>query len=278
MNIAVFDGGTYEMDQIVKAAKKLGSNVKTIYPDKVFYRYNNYRDWPLFYDGKEFRPDVLIPRGINNSRSILCKNLSRLSINVVDPADRFVTEKIPKFASEMVRFFGTEYIPESYFSFSSDAVHRHIHHIRFPVIYKPVLGSHGEGMVLVSDPDSLHNIIAKFNSRDGTVPIFLQEFLPIVEEYRVFVYNGEVVNAARRVLSDKKLFTGRKFVKVDRLEDDILEYIRLYAKSGFVGMDIARTVNGNPVIFEQNRAPEFGHTDKASGISTAENLLRMILK
>lgn len=263
----------YENQQLFNAASKKFDDVRVINPDNIFWSFGTlvniwYQNKPIVYN----EVDGCIIRSHNNSKAILGKYLAMANCRNVDPVERFVTNGIPKMHSELMRQFSVgENMPVSYFAFNYETTYTHRSLIGFyPLVYKPVQGAHGNGMTLVTNQDELLNIV---RGHDFSKPIFLQQYIRAEKEYRVIMYNKKIVNIAEKVLKEKKLFSGRKFIKVESIPYGMIKYLECYAKNGLVGIDIIVDNNGDYIILEQNRAPEFEHIDNATGLNTAELIM-----
>lgn len=279
MRIGIVNGGSYENRELQRAISSLAERV-LIDPTKIFYKFENGIS-TMFSDGAELNLDALIIRVVGgNALSVLGK-VANLSGVLSDPADRYVTKGIPKVMSEITRQFSTQpNKPGCYLSFSADVMRSHMGQVVYPVVYRPARGNHGEGFELCNDERELTVAISRHSYRDGENPIFLQQYLPILREYRVYCWNKTPVAFIKKFIAKNsdRLFKGRRFDRIDALPDDIRDYCVEHSKPGLVGIDIIKTKGDNLIyIIEQNRAPEFERTDQTNGNHTAELIIRAIL-
>ncbi|NJO31387.1 MAG: hypothetical protein HC874_30405 [Richelia sp. SL_2_1] len=263
----------YENQQLFNAASKKFDDVRVINPDNIFWSFGTlvniwYQNKPIVYS----EVDGCIIRSHSNSKAVLGKYLATANCKNVDPVERFVTSGIPKMHSELMRQFSVgENMPVSHFAFNYETLYTHRDLIGFyPLVYKPVQGAHGRDMKLVTNQSELLNVA---RTHYFSKPIFFQQYITAEKEYRAIMYNGKIINIAEKVLKEKKLFSGRKFVKVESIPYGMIKYLEFYAKRGLVGIDIIIDKNENYVILEQNRAPEFEHIDNATGLNTAQLIM-----
>lgn len=265
----------YENTNLYEAARRvLDGDVMLINPESVFYRFGNFPN-VMFYNGVSLAvtpEDRLIVRSSGNARNIFGKVCAGYGVGG-DPYERFTTERIPKMNSEVIRYFTNQNKPTSYFAFNFSTIRAHKQLFSYPVIYKPVIGNHGNGMQLIEHEEQMLRVASSHNYNDGRA-IFFQEKLHIIREFRVITFNKQILNWSKKVLSQSRLFSGRRFIEVEELPTKIVEYIALYAKDGLIGMDIVILKNGSVYILEQNRAPEFEHVDRTTGLNTAELIIR----
>ena len=276
--IFLFTKNSYENQKLYDAA--IQQDILLVCnADDIFWRFGHHEAG--FIKGVSFNKmniglkNNYIVRSLTNSKSIVGKYMSLCGF-IGDPSERFTTERIPKMHSELIRHFSFEKNKSiSYFAFNYDTLIKHKNLIEYPVVYKPVIGAHGDGMELINNEDDMLRK-ARHHSFSESSPIFLQQFLYLIEEYRVILFNHRLVNSASKVMDDRKLFSGRRFNKVE-LPDIIRDYAIAHSKYGLVGMDIGLTRDGLVFILEQNRAPEFEHIDKATGLNTAELIIKEMI-
>lgn len=102
-----------------------------------------------------------------------------------------------------------------------------------------------------------------------------QETLDIAEETRIYIVGGKVypVGAIRRSMSDEQ-----KTLAIDcrDLKDDEIEFASRVSRAtpslDMLGLDVARTKNGELFLMEVNRSPGFGAFEKISGVNLADLL------
>lgn len=283
----IFQDDGYENQQFLAAIEAINYTPQLIVAENIFYKYTDSRARPFYYDGQSLFVDgnIAMFRVLNNARSFFAKNLNYTGVNTVDPPERFTTNQLHKAATAMGKFWSTEEnIPTTYIAFSMEGLRRHLHLIEYPVVYKPVVGSHGEGMELIENQESLLQIVANHRFNGDKTPVLLQRYIRLKREYRVICFNGRVISYLKKVIpvGTKKLFRGRNFEEINELPDNVRTYLGTYAKTGLVGIDIAIASkyagpNANKIfIFEQNRAMEFERMDSTLNQNTARLIMEAV--
>lgn len=264
----------YEVNQLSNYTKYV--DVKNL-----FYKFNRLgetyilskdRDFLVFTDN-----DAVIVRSSNNFTSLFGKVVHKLyGVKLNRPVKTLTTRGVPKINSEIDKHKNHPNKINWWFVTSWYMLENHYNLLDFPVVYKPPSGSHGRGIVLLETPQQLCDHV--YNNHDWSVPVFLQEFIDKKFEYRVIVYNGEVISAARKMLKTRSgnQFGGRRFA-VGRFPSRYSEYIREVSKEGLVGIDIVWE-RGTDMLYivEENRAPEFEAVDRATGLDTARLIVERL--
>jgi len=110
-----------------------------------------------------------------------------LSNRIVNPPEGIVTCASKVATSARLIRLGIP-TPVTFFGESCELAHDFLEHWG-KVIYKPVYGFDGNGILLVSSEKELDAI---------DPPFYLQEYIPSVRDFRVFVIDGEAVGAIMR--------------------------------------------------------------------------------
>jgi ribosomal protein S6--L-glutamate ligase len=122
-----------------------------------------------------------------NGQNFEVLNALSLSNRIVNPPEGIAT-CASKVATSVRLVHSGIPTPVTFFGESRELAHRFLE--RFgKVIYKPVYGFGGEGIVLVSSEEELNT----FNP-----PFYLQEYIPSIRDFRVFVIDDEAVGAIMR--------------------------------------------------------------------------------
>lgn len=149
--------------------------------------------------------------------------------------------------------------------------------LNFPLISKPVMGRHGEGIVIHEDFDSLQVEVKNIKEN-----LLIQECLDIDVEYRIFVVGNVALGAVeKKAAPGKKIANyaaGAKFTSADLSKAFLDEAVRLCEVQGIDigGVDVAKTTNGEHFILEINRCPEFKAFSSATEIDVAEKIIDFI--
>lgn len=287
--IAYIDTNTTESD-LIKARLKDKFNLLDLDLNKVVIIFNEYRNLSIFYEydsGFDFlSPDIFMSRSANSD--FVCMMAKSLNIifnthkdgcTIIDGIDRFnVSSKSPKLNSIFQYWVSGNY-PTTIVSYNADTVKKYLkfrygEEFTKKWVYKPVSGSHGAGMRLISSWSDFGSNLGYLD----TTKVY-QEFIELDAEYRVYLYDGMILGSMRKAIEQeksKKLFSGRR-LDVVVLPDEIIKFINNYNwRPGFVGVDIGVAKDGNIFVFEQNRAPEFEQTNSRlieAGLPTIERKL-----
>lgn len=156
-----------------------------------------------------------------------------------------------------------------------DTLHRLILH--FPLVIKPVMGRHGEGVEIIENKTELEHALTKA----GKV-LILQHYIPILSEYRIFIVKGQSLGVVMKIPQEGKMVAnyaqGASFMPAELPISIVNEAIRisLEQKMDIAGVDIAQSRDGKFYLFEVNRCPEFRAFSKASGMNVAREILTRI--
>lgn len=149
--------------------------------------------------------------------------------------------------------------------------------LEFPILTKPVLGRHGEGVCKHLDIDSVKKSI--IYSEDDLI---LQPFLNIEEEYRIFVIGDQTMGAIVKHMADGEMTAnahgGAVFELIDLDQSFHDESIKLCQRSGINigGVDFVKTRDGKYYLLEINRCPEFKEFSRATGINIAAAIINYL--
>lgn len=149
--------------------------------------------------------------------------------------------------------------------------------LHFPLVSKPVMGRHGEGILFHETPETLHHIF-DFSSE----PHIIQPALEIESEFRIFVVGHESLGAIKKIPAEGKKVanyaSGAQFLPLDIPQEFHQEAIRICQeqKIDIGGVDIARTKDGHYNILEVNRCPEFKAFSQARNINVAGKIIDFI--
>ncbi len=136
---------------------------------------------------------------------------------------------------------------------------------QFPLIAKPIFGSQGKGIYLVSSNEQL-----SINSNE-----LYQELLPNKEDYRVIVLGKKVLGVMLRKANDSSIVSnisaggiGTKYNYDSQLEEISLRLAQL-CKLDFCGIDLMKDADGNYAVLEVNRNPGIQGFQNATGVEVA---------
>ncbi|MCO5142815.1 MAG: RimK family alpha-L-glutamate ligase [Oligoflexia bacterium] len=153
----------------------------------------------------------------------------------------------------------------------------------FPMIMKLLQGSQGVGVMLGSDPSSIESITATCLQLEKD--LILQKFIreSAGRDIRVFVVNGKVIAAMRRVA---KRGDFRANVHRGGWGEHIKQLPKNYEKLAIqataavglniAGVDLIETTLG-PMVLEINSSPGFEELEKATRVNVAKAIVDMAL-
>ncbi len=172
-------------------------------------------------------------------------------------------------------------VPETIVSESMAALLRFAES-RGRVVVKPVMGSLGLGSFLAEGVDQLYHYASLLLSLSK--PVYAQEYIEkrLNSDIRVFVVEGRVVAAARRIAPPGSWRTNiargghAEPVKLDGETEELalraVEALGLY----YAGVDIAEDQEGTPYILEVNASPNWRGLFHATGVDPAGEIARLV--
>lgn len=150
----------------------------------------------------------------------------------------------------------------------------------YPFVTKPLAGSQGEGITLVSN-DSLRRRAFSLNPPQQ---LLIQPVLPNKVDYRVIVLNGKVLGIMQRNAGDGMFVTNVSAGGIASKVDIRADFKQLAKRASelfdldFVGVDIMLDDSGEPRVLELNAAAEFQGFQKACQVNVAEKMISYLLK
>ncbi|TAL50198.1 RimK family alpha-L-glutamate ligase [Patescibacteria group bacterium] len=151
--------------------------------------------------------------------------------------------------------------------------------IGFPSIVKVAFGTHGKGVLLAKDEESLWPIVDYLGIRDGN-PVIIEEFIAEAKssDLRAFVIGGKVVAAMQRTAGegDMRANTSNGGIGsiVELSEEERALAIRAADIFGLeiAGVDLIRSKRGT-LILEINANPGFKELEAVTGLSIARKII-----
>ncbi|MFH1142178.1 MAG: RimK family alpha-L-glutamate ligase [Candidatus Uhrbacteria bacterium] len=161
--------------------------------------------------------------------------------------------------------------------------------IGYPVIIKVAFGTHGKGVFIAKDLETLQPIVDYLNIRDGN-PVILQEYIKpnairdgleessngslIRSDIRILVVGNNIIASMERVATGSDFRTnGHLDAKCRAVEiSDQERELALQATKAFdleiAGVDLIRSDRG-PLVLEINSCPGFEQLEKATSVDVA---------
>jgi [lysine-biosynthesis-protein LysW]--L-2-aminoadipate ligase len=154
----------------------------------------------------------------------------------------------------------------------------------FPVVLKPLVGSHGRLLAKIDDPVTAEALIEYKEALPAPVHRihYLQQYLPQTGgDIRVIVAGDDVVTAIRRT-SDGWISNYARGARTEPTPPDpATEELALRAAAavggGLLGVDLLRDNDGELVVCEVNHAVEFAGAIAATGLDIGDRLASHLL-
>ena len=147
--------------------------------------------------------------------------------------------------------------------------------IDFPFILKPEGSSKGKGVALIKNEKDFNSYFENEEVLEF-VDFIMQEYLDILNEYRVFVLGNKSLGACEKKgdnLIAKNFAQGGFFVYLrDKELESFAEKLSLELEHHVLGFDIVRTRSGELKLLEINAWPAFIGFEEASHINMAEKI------
>lgn len=149
----------------------------------------------------------------------------------------------------------------------------------FPIVAKPINGRKNEDLTFI------HNM-QEFNewkvNRNPELQFMFQEKLPLIDEFRVLVFN--INNNFKYFLHRKRKHAGvRTKYKATSIKqakrniiDSFIKEKRMW-KKGIIGYDIGLLPDMTCKIIEENRSPEYEKAENCHNISFAEETIKSLI-
>jgi ribosomal protein S6--L-glutamate ligase len=212
-------------------------------------------------------------------RFSLMRHLEEAGTFVVNPIEALLRVR-DKYSTIITLAKAKLPVPETYITESAHWAYRKTKSLK-QVIYKPISGSLGFGVMKFEDSDMAFNAYKTLEALG--LPLYLQEYLENPKrDIRAFVIGGKVVASIYRVASKgnwkANIALGNK-PKPLKLSKELEEMTLKASKTlglVYAGVDILETKNG-PVLLEVNGSPSWQGLKSASGVDIAEVLVKHVI-
>ena len=208
------------------------------------------------------------------AKSVLAHTFNNLECNIVDPLDRFPVGFASKLSSTITRH-NRGCIIDTYLSFSHNSTINLICYLStkadHKLFIKPINSSQNRGAQKINTLQELEEVSYDFGYlyRGDIIPLYIQKYIEIEKEYRIFVLNGEVIaSMKKRRREDGSI----KYIKkrFRRLAEFVVGNV---SPIGILGVDACKDINGNFYIIEANRSPMFRALENRTKINVAHEIL-----
>ncbi|MFA5993525.1 MAG: RimK family alpha-L-glutamate ligase [Parcubacteria group bacterium] len=224
--------------------------------------------------------DIFIFRGYNKNllfAQILAKNL--LAQNKIILDDILSKNYLPGKIAEAA-IFSQKHLPhpKTYQLLSHTNYKKLLPQIGFPIIVKPVDGQKGQNIEKFNTPESALAFFQR-NPRG----FLIQEYLPIDGDIRVFIVNGKILGAIKRLVitgdyrSNASLGAdAEKIIPTREMEVLALQAV---AAMGYeiAGVDLIE-YNNQLYILEVNITPQWQKFKEVTGVNPAEHIINYAIE
>ena len=272
----------WEERALLAAAKVSGMSAKFLYAGDLFVGLD--KTGPVVFHGnrnitRAFRKSCIIfrrTRGIRETMVALAELAQFWNISHTD-SPRSIMANLDKRLSvapmelSVIRSIPTLFI-EPHKSILVSALR-----MSFPLLSKPALGRHGEGIRIHETDKDLYAFLKR-----NREPILLQPLLSIDEEFRVFCIGDRSLGAVLKIPKKGSLVAnyaaGAKFVKATLPIEVSAEVARICKalEIDIGGIDLAR-VGKSFYLLEVNRCPEFKAFSNATSKDVAKEIVRFVV-
>jgi len=148
-----------------------------------------------------------------------------------------------------------------------------INYQNLPMIAKPLVGTHGNGIELINDSEKV-----ELHNNNFMKTHLFQELLPDRQDYRVIVIGGIAIGALLRKANGDQIISNISaggealLAELDSDMKKIAENVANLTKLDFCGVDLMKDKLGNYKVLEVNRNPEFAGFELATGINVSKKL------
>jgi glutathione synthase/RimK-type ligase-like ATP-grasp enzyme len=153
----------------------------------------------------------------------------------------------------------------------------------FPVVGKPSSGKQGADVQLIRTLQEAKRYINVFFNkyREISTGLIFQKYIEVEKEFRVLVLDGKSLGVVEKTAVPNTIVRnahkGSRFLAVSNelVETFALKYA---SKKGLVGVDVAVTIDNEYFLIESNRAPQWQAFEEATGISVADEIMKILEK
>jgi ribosomal protein S6--L-glutamate ligase len=276
---------TYESQRFLKVARDRGHQAEILFEPLFTFDFDS-GQCKIEYAGKPFDNfDVILMRGgINEEPS-----LHTVTAETLKNAGYTVVNAGPTFSVSRNKLAQTMLLNQKQIPHPRSTIVRHPNNaaaaagqLGYPVIIKTAFGTHGKGVFIAKDPETLQPIVDYLNIRDRN-PVILQEFISEADktDLRVYVVGDQVVAAMKRKATGSDFRSNaHQGAECDMVElTDEEHQIALDAARAFdldiAGVDLIRSDQG-PLVLEVNSSPGFEALEKTTSVDVAGEIVNYL--
>ncbi len=272
------DPCAYEINRLREAAVRGGVDLRVVRPEHFQLLVGDPNSRTAWLDGEEVAlPDFLLPRmgaGTTYFALAVIRHLERLGVPAFNSAASVATVRDKLYTQQVLAASGLPSVKTMLVKFPVDpaCVERSL---GFPVVLKPVSGSHGRGVFLCQTAEQLEDVVGLIMAGRATEFVLIQEFVSASRgrDLRVFTLGGRPVACMQRTatvgfranVSRGATVTAHPMTpKIERLAS---EASRLFGLE-IAGVDLLFREDGF-AICEVNSSPGFRGLEECHSIDIA---------
>ena len=278
----------YELTRLREEARPMGVALEAVAPEEIDLIVSRGGRRSIRRCGQEVDlPDVLLPRtgsGTDYFSLAILRQLEHLDVTVINPSDAIEAVKDKLYAHQLLAQRNLPFPRTMLVRFPVN-LELVAAQIGFPCVVKLVVGSYGNGIVLIHNPSSFQDLMELVSALDRSQSLILQQYIGTRpgEDLRVFVIGGRVLGAMLRRSTD-----GSFKANISRGGDGeafainpAIEKLALASAAAvqleIAGVDLLFDGEGYSVC-EVNSAPGFCGFEAATGLNVARAILEHCLR
>lgn len=288
------ESSNYSITRFQEESSKLGLQFEHIKYSDVTFRFD--KNGTTIWNGDieiTNKYDYFIFRSTNDKSGNSYKQTS-------ETIKRIVFEKgkrILNFNSECRNIFGNSPKIEAYrilsennipiipsFNFPNiEKLNHFVTDFKFPLILKKVNESHGRGIHLINSKEELIKALKRDHVSKYMVQDYIRSTTEFKEDLRIITVGKKVVGAYKKLAPRNSIITniasGGNAVPIELTSDIITlgEQVIKAMKFEFMGIDAIYNQDGELLVLEVNRAPQFEGFEKATGVNIPREVLNYLL-
>uniref|UniRef100_A0A6H2A479 ATP-grasp fold RimK-type domain-containing protein n=1 Tax=viral metagenome TaxID=1070528 RepID=A0A6H2A479_9ZZZZ len=229
----------------------------------------------ILYDNVDISDtDIIMVRSSRHhkaAKAVLVRVFENLGANIIDPTERFPVG----FASKLLTSISKHKkgcSVSTYLSFSHQSTLNLISYLETDqkLFIKPINGSQSRNVWTLNTLEAFRSYSSNFSYsyREDIIPLFIQKFINIDKEYRMFVVNGKIIASMKKIRKANGNISYKR-MRFARMAEFVIEHV---SKTGILGVDVCQDIGGNFFIIEANRGPMFHYLEDKTGINISREI------
>lgn len=174
--------------------------------------------------------------------------------------------------------------PKSAHSLSLEEYKKLLDEFNFPLVIKHRSMGKGSNIFKLKDRVDAENLLEELDKEGKLKLFYMQEFLTLKADYRVFVLNGQVIGSMQRFppkgdfRANFSLGGKVKYVDTtDEMQDLATKGAQATNALLYAGVDVVYTEDNKPYLLEVNRTPGFTGLMKATKVNVPKLIVDYVL-